>query len=93
MVKCDNEVVVTVLMSGKTKDPYLAACARNIWYIASLDDIDLCYVHVRGEHNRLADMLSRWVGSDSNWKALCAIIPVPLWCKGSIELLELDPEL
>ena len=66
MVKCDNEEVITVLRSGKTRDPYLAACARNIWYIVALDDIDLCYVHIRGERNGLADMLSRWVISDAN---------------------------
>ena len=64
-------MVVTVLKSGKTRDLYLAACASNIWYIASLDAIYLCYIHVRGENNGLADMLSRWAGSDANWQALC----------------------
>ena len=30
LIRCDNEAVVTVLRSGKPKDPYLGACARNI---------------------------------------------------------------
>ena len=30
LIKCDNAAVVAVLRSGKTKDPFLGACARNI---------------------------------------------------------------
>ena len=26
LIRCDNEAVVTFLKSGKTRDPYLAAC-------------------------------------------------------------------
>ena len=48
LIRCDNEAVVTVLKSGKTKDPYLAACARNIWFESALADIDLQYAHIRG---------------------------------------------
>ena len=51
LVKCDNEAVVSVLRSGRTRDPYLGACARNIWYVSALADIDLQYVHIRGVDN------------------------------------------
>ena len=54
LVKCDHEAMVTVLRSGKTRDPYLGACARNIWYVCALADIQ--YVHVRGLDNRVADL-------------------------------------
>ena len=47
-VKCDNMAVVQVLSSGRTKDPFLGACARNIWLIAATNDIDLGYVHFQG---------------------------------------------
>ena len=30
LIRCDNEAVVSVLRSGRTRDPYLGACARNI---------------------------------------------------------------
>ena len=30
LIRCDNQTVVTVLNTGKTRDPYLAACARNV---------------------------------------------------------------
>ena len=66
LVKCDNEAVVTVLISRKTRDPYLGACARNIWYVCALADIDILYVHVRGLDNRVADLLSRWTGAQNN---------------------------
>ena len=59
LIKCDNEAVVSVLRSGKTRDPYLGACARNIWYVCALADIDIQYVHVKRLDNRVADLLSR----------------------------------
>ena len=30
LINCDNQAVVTILMTGKTHDAFLAACARNI---------------------------------------------------------------
>ena len=30
LIKCDNQAVVSVLTSGRTRDPYLAVCAKNI---------------------------------------------------------------
>ena len=30
LIKCDNQAVVLVLRSGKARDPFLGACARNI---------------------------------------------------------------
>ena len=30
LIKCDNEAVVSVLKTEKTRDPYLAACGCNI---------------------------------------------------------------
>ena len=36
---CDNEAVVHVLTSGKTRDEVLAACARSIWLFIASNDI------------------------------------------------------
>ena len=93
LIRCDNQAVVTVLNTGKTRDPYLAACAQNVWYLASVHDIDLQYVHIRGEHNKIADCLSRWGGSAQDWRLLRATIPNPVWCAVSVDMLQLDPEL
>ena len=93
LVKCDNEAVVSVLRSGKTKDPYLGACARNIWYVCALADIDIQYVHVRGLDNRVADPLSRWTGSGKDSLELEMYVQDPIWIPVDISLLDIDPEL
>ena len=49
LLKCDNDVVVKVFTHGKTKDPFLAACAQNIWQVAALHDIELVYTCARQE--------------------------------------------
>ena len=56
---CDNKAVVQVVESGKTKDPYLADCIRNIWLLTATYDINLMVQHIRGTHNVIADCLSR----------------------------------
>ena len=58
-IKCDKEALVSVLKTRKTWDPYLAACARNVWYDSAMSDIDLQYTHIRGTDNKVADTLSR----------------------------------
>ena len=57
----DNLAVVEVLKSGKTKDPFLAICARNIWLITAIFNIEIIVVYVPGCDNHIADLLSRWV--------------------------------
>ena len=32
LVRCDNDTVFKVLNAGKARDPFLGACACNIWY-------------------------------------------------------------
>ena len=59
---CDNMAVVEVIRSGKTRDSFLAICARNIWLItAYYFNIKLHVIHVPGKANDIADFLSRWL--------------------------------
>ena len=60
LVKCDNPAVVHVLTTGRTRDAFLAACARNIWLVSAQNDVELLYRHVPGKDNGVADLLSRW---------------------------------
>ena len=60
LVKCDNQAVVSVLKHSRTKDAFLAACARNIWLLAAGYDLEMDYVHIKGKENVVADLLSRW---------------------------------
>ena len=48
-----------MVKTGKTKDPFLALCVRNIWLLTAFHGIDLQIDHVPGCHNSLADALSR----------------------------------
>lgn len=57
---CDNEPVVHVLNTGKTKDEFLGSCLREIWLVVSRCGFEMRAVHLPGEENRVADWLSRW---------------------------------
>ena len=74
-MKCDNAAVVNVLRSGKTKDPFLGVCARNLWFESALADVDMQYVHIIGKVNRTADLLSRWTGSHKDCLELNQLVP------------------
>ena len=62
-VKCDNMAVVEVIRYGRARDPVLATCARNIWLLTSMFNIELVINHIPGLHNVTADLLSRWQGT------------------------------
>ena len=62
-MNCDNEAVVQVVASSKTKDLFLAACIHNIWLLNIIHDIDLHNFHIKGFHNNKADLLSRLYSS------------------------------
>ena len=93
LVRCDNKAVVTVLTSGCTRDPFLSACARNIWYCAAKHDIDMEYVHIKGCDNKVADLLSRWSGSREDWGRLLHHIPNPCWLQTNEEMLTFYPDI
>ena len=93
LIKCDNQAVVTVLCSGRTADPFLATCARNLWFDSDLQDIDISYVHVMGKSNVTADLLSRWHTSDENIKKLNSLVCQPLWLNVSQEHLALNCDI
>ena len=93
LIRCDNEAVVSVLWSGRAIDPYLGACARNIWYVSALADMDLQYAHIRGLDNGVADLLSRWTGSPADVSKLLSRVQDPVWVPVNVTLLDIDPEM
>ena len=60
LIKCDNQAVVSVLTTGKTRDSTLAKYARNIFLSLSACNVDIMVIHVPGKMNPVADLLSRW---------------------------------
>ena len=93
LIHCDNFAVVNVLRSGRARDPYLAACAHNIWLWAATHDINVTYTHVSGKSNRTADLLSRWTNSYANIAELTALVQSPIWVQVGLEALEIDAEI
>ena len=59
-VHCDNAAVVSVINSGSSRDPFLAACTRTLWLIKAQYNIIVSVSHIRGKDNVYADILSRW---------------------------------
>ena len=57
---CDNESVVQVLNSSKTRDAFLGSCLREIWLEVARFHFEMRAVHLPGVENRVADWLSRW---------------------------------
>ena len=89
-IRCDNLAVFQVLRSGKTRDPFLGACTRNIWLEASRADIDLSYSHIAGIQNIVADLLSRWQNSPSQVQQLYQAIPNLIWMNIPPKVLHLN---
>ena len=58
-VHTDNMPAMYALNTGKTKDPILQACARELFLIAALQELDITITHVPGVTLVLADALSR----------------------------------
>ena len=57
----DSQIAVNVLQHGRSRDPFMLQCARNVWMLLSLYQITLISEHVSGESLILsADALSRY---------------------------------
>ena len=59
-VKCDNEATVLVINSGKSRDPFMQACLRELCFICAQAQFEVWAEHIPGISNRLPDLLSRW---------------------------------
>ena len=75
-IACDNQAVVSVLNSGKTRDLTLAAIARNIFMKTAQADIMLKTVHIMGKVNEIADSLSRWTIGAHYRQKFNSLLPV-----------------
>ncbi|KAI8514086.1 hypothetical protein Bbelb_084100 [Branchiostoma belcheri] len=60
LVYCDNLACVHVLNSGRSRDPDLLHCSRELWFLAAVHGFELRASHIAGTENRIPDHLSRW---------------------------------
>ena len=89
-IACDNEAVVHVLRSGRTRDLTLAAIARNIQLQVATWDINLQIVNIPGKENQIADLLSRWTITDEPQAKLISLLPHPQWVTVNEDHLIID---
>lgn len=68
-VRCDNEAAVTVVNTGRSRNPFMNSCLREICYFAALHEFEVCAVHIPGVSNHFADLLSRWDSCSLSAKA------------------------
>ena len=73
-IHCDNQAVVSVLNTGRSRDVLLSKIARNIFMWLSACNIDFQVVHVPGKSNTVTDLLSRWFITCSNFQKLQQLV-------------------
>jgi hypothetical protein len=82
-VWCDNQAAVNLLTSGRRRDPILHSIARNLWLAAAALDCELHFTHIRGTHNKAADLLSRWHNQANPTASLFQLLnDIPVWING-----------
>ena len=86
-ISCDNQAVVMVLNSGKTRDLTLAAIARNIFMEAAHYDIFLKTVHIMGVLTEIADSLSRCTISEHFRQKFYQLLPQHVWIQTTNDVL------
>ncbi len=63
---CDNMCTVLLINTSRSRDPFLQACIRELWFLASKYSFELRATHISGVDNRIADHLSRWSLNESH---------------------------
>ena len=48
---CDNEVSVTVINSGSTKDSFIQNCLRELCFVEATHEFEVRAKHIAGEDN------------------------------------------
>ena len=74
-INCDNQAVVEVLTTGRARDEIFVTCARNVWLLTAMYNIQITVSHIAGTKNILADLLSRWKNTTDNYDKLKALLP------------------
>ena len=92
-IKCDNMAVVEVIRTGRARDQILATCARNIWLLTSMFNIQLVVNHIPGVKNVIADLLSRWQGSCAQHNQLQTLVPQHHWMLVHIDFTKLNQHI
>ena len=83
---CDNMALVEVLTCGRARDSIMASCARNVWLLAAMFNVNIIASHIKGLDNYIADLLSRWHVTVDNCQTLHTLVENPVWVDTHIDL-------
>ena len=90
MIHCDNQAVVAIMASSKTRDLTLAAIHRNILMECARFDIELNTVHIAGKSNVVADALSRLSLDARYMQSIYSHVADPVWLNLPTNIIELN---
>ena len=90
---CDNLAVVEILSFGKARYHMMTTCARNIWLLAAIYNINVVVTYIRGHDNSVADLLSRWYQTSDNHHKLYEFIELPIWVDLHLDLTLLNHDI
>ena len=90
LIHCDNQAVVAIMASSKTRDLTLAAIHRNILMECAKFDIELHTVHIPGKSNIVADALSRLSLDPTYIQNIHDFVSDPVWLNLSVSIMQLN---
>ena len=93
LIHCDNQAVVLVLNTGRSRDALLSKIARSIFMWLSACNIDLQVVPVPEKSNTVADLLSRWFITCNNFQKLQQLVHPVTWIIVNEYLLYTDESI
>lgn len=59
LLKCDNQVTVSIINSGASRAKFLQACLREIHHLCALHSVEIRAVYIKSKDNDISDSLSR----------------------------------
>ena len=62
-------------------------CARNVWLLTAMYNIQITVSHIAGTKNIVADLLSRWKNTTDNYEKLKSLLPNHVWIYPHIDLM------
>ena len=72
-VKCDNMSSVFAIKKGSSRSPVFMRILRELFWLSTLFNFRLTATHIKGEHNTVADIISRLHMPMFQQKLLCML--------------------
>ena len=92
-IRCDNLAVVGILSLGKARDIIMATCARNIWLLAAIYNINVIVTHIRDCDKFVVDLLSRWFQTQDNCEKLSNFLDCSIRMNVHLDLTLLNHDI